>query len=102
MAAEAAVLGTPGIRFNDFVGKLGYLEELEHKYKLTFGIKTAFPDKLLNKVEDILNVPDIDEVWRKRREYMLNNTIDVGLFFNVVFRGISGKPRKNEEKSGSR
>ncbi len=35
MIAEAAVLGTPSIRFNDFVGKLGYLEDLEHKYGLT-------------------------------------------------------------------
>ncbi len=37
IAAEKAVLGTPALRFNDFVGKIGYLEELEHKYGLTFG-----------------------------------------------------------------
>ena len=43
MAAESAVLGTPSIRYNDFVGKLGYLEELEHKYGLTYGIRTTEP-----------------------------------------------------------
>ena len=40
MTAEAAVLGIPALRFNDFVGRLGYLEELENKYELTFGFKT--------------------------------------------------------------
>ncbi|MFI5142291.1 MAG: DUF354 domain-containing protein, partial [Bacteroidia bacterium] len=34
MTAEAAVLGTPAIRFNDFVGELSYLEELEHTFEL--------------------------------------------------------------------
>ena len=29
MAAEAAVLGTPSLRFSDFTGKLNYLNELE-------------------------------------------------------------------------
>ena len=47
MTAEAAVLGTPSLRFNDFVGKLGYLEELERKYGLTFGIKTSQPENCI-------------------------------------------------------
>ena len=38
MAVEAAMLGTPSLRFNDFAGKIGVLEELEHKYELTFAI----------------------------------------------------------------
>ena len=29
MAAEAGVLGVPFVRFNDFVGRIGYLRELE-------------------------------------------------------------------------
>ena len=29
MAAEAGVLGVPFVRFNDFVGRLSYLHELE-------------------------------------------------------------------------
>ena len=39
MAAESGVLGVPFIRFNDFVGKIGYLRDLEDNYKLGFGIK---------------------------------------------------------------
>ncbi|MCU0288706.1 MAG: DUF354 domain-containing protein, partial [Acidobacteria bacterium] len=40
MTSEAAVLGTPALRCNSFVGKISYLEEQEHKYGLTYGFKT--------------------------------------------------------------
>jgi predicted glycosyltransferase len=80
MAAEAAVLGTPSIRFNDFVGKLGYLEELEQKYHLTYGIRTSEPQKLYDKVEELLNTPNLKEEWQKRRDKLLKDKIDVTAF----------------------
>jgi len=80
MAAEAAVLGTPSIRFNDFVGKLGYLEELEHKYGLTYGIKTSEPQKLYIKIQELLNTPSLKEKWQDRRKKMLSEKIDVTAF----------------------
>lgn len=80
MAAEAAVLGTPSIRFNDFVGKLGYLEELEHDYGLTYGIKTSEPEKLYKKIEELLEIPNLKEEWQKRRQKMLSEKIDVTAF----------------------
>lgn len=80
MAAEAAVLGTPSLRFNDFVGKLGYLEELEHKYGLTYGIKTSDPGELLKKIKDMLSTPDLKQEWQHRRQKMLSEKIDVTAF----------------------
>jgi len=80
MTAEAAVLGTPALRFNDFVGRLGYLEELEHTYGLTYGFRTSEPDKLLEKLQELLNTPNLKEEWRKRRERMLADKIDVTAF----------------------
>ena len=80
MAAEAAVLGTPALRYNDFVGKLGYLEELEHKYGLTYGIKTLHPEKLYQKIEELLDTPNLKEVWQNRRQKMLSEKIDVTAF----------------------
>lgn len=38
MAAESGVLGVPFVRFNDFVGRIGYLRELEDVYELGYGI----------------------------------------------------------------
>jgi len=80
MAAEAAVLGTPSIRFNDFVGRLGYLEELEHKYGLTYGIKTSEPELLFRKIDELLSIPNLKTEWQKRGEKMLSEKIDVTAF----------------------
>lgn len=80
MAAEAAVLGTPALRFNDFVERLGYLEELEHKYELTYGIKTSEPEKLYQKIEELLKTPNLKEEWQNRRNKMLSEKIDVTAF----------------------
>jgi predicted glycosyltransferase len=76
MTAEAAVLGTPAIRFNDFVGELSYLEELEHVFHLTIGIKTNEPEMLIEKIKELLNMPDLKEVWVIRRKYMLDKSIN--------------------------
>ena len=85
MAAEAAVLGTPAIRFNDFVGELGYLEELEHTYDLTYGILTKDEEKLFQKVEELVNKEGLKEEWKKKREFMLKDTIDVCEFMTWLF-----------------
>ncbi len=77
MIAEASVLGTPSIRINDFVGKLNYLEELEHNYRLTYGIKTSESDKFLSKVDDLLVFPNIKNEWLIRKNNMLTDKIDV-------------------------
>jgi len=85
MAAEAAVLGTPSIRFNDFVGKLGYLEELEHRYQLTYGISTQESEKLLSKVNELLEDANLLETSRTRREKMLRESDDVAQLWENYF-----------------
>jgi uncharacterized protein len=50
MCAEAGILGCPFIRFNDYVGKIGYLDELENVYRLGIGIKTTQQRLLLESV----------------------------------------------------
>lgn len=81
MAAEAAVLGIPSIRYNNFVGKLGYLEELESKYSLTIGIKQGEKEKLLTALTDTLRSEDLKTVWKKRRQKMLDEKINVTDYF---------------------
>ncbi|MBI4649233.1 MAG: DUF354 domain-containing protein [Bacteroidia bacterium] len=80
MAMEAAVLGIPGIRFNDFVGKISVLNELENKYKLSIGIKSSEPDKLFNKVKELLSEKNIKQKWQARKEKLLKNKINVADF----------------------
>lgn len=94
MAAEAAVLGTPALRFNDFVGRLGYLEELEHKYKLTFGVPTNEPEYLIEKVKEIAEDKESKIKWEERRKYMLSETIDVAAYWTDFFENYPESTKK--------
>ena len=81
MTAEAAVLGTPALRFNDFVGRLSYLEELEHCYGLIRGIPTSEPSRLLDTISEWLGKKDQKKEWQMKQEKMLKEKIDVTAFF---------------------
>ena len=75
MAQEAALMGTPSLRYNDFVGRIGVMEELEHKYGLTFGISPDHPEKLLHKAEDLATLKD-KKFFRDKAQAMLAEMID--------------------------
>ena len=83
MAAEAGVLGVPFVRFNDFVGRIGYLNELEDVYHLGVGVKASeegAAEKMYEVVEDILALPNLKEEWEARRQKMLSEKIDYARF----------------------
>jgi len=80
MTNEAAVLGTPSIRLNSFVNRISYLKEQEEKYKLAFGFKPEEFNKMLLKVDELLNMPDLGGIWLNRRKKMLSEKIDVTKF----------------------
>ena len=81
MAVEAAMLGTPSIRVNDFAGKISVLEELEHRYELTFAFPPSEPQRVYDKVEALLSMDDLRGVFQQRRQKMLSEKIDVAAFF---------------------
>lgn len=82
MANEAAMLGVPSLRFNDFVGEkgIGVMEEMEHVYGLTYGISSREPEKLYARVEELLTMPRLREEFQERRKKMLSDKIDATLF----------------------
>lgn len=103
MAAEAGVLGTPFVRFNDFVGRLSYLHELEAPtdytprkdgyipvvdkhvpdeihYSLGYGHKTADVEGFYNSIAKWLAIPNRKEICAQRREKMLSEKIDYAKF----------------------
>ena len=81
MCVEAALLGTPSVRYSDFAGRIGVLEELEHKYGLTYGIRVSEVDKLYEKIRELLKTKDLKEKWQKKRQKMLEDKIDVTAFW---------------------
>lgn len=82
MAAEAGVLGTPFIRYNDFVGKIGYLKELEEKYELGFGFKTDQSEMMIEKLKELVKINEIKKTWIPKKEKMLSEKIDVASFMS--------------------
>jgi len=87
MAAEAGVLGIPFIRFNDFVGRIGYLNELEEKYVLGYGIRPNNPELLFQKVEELLQMKNRQMVFQDRRKKMLEDKIDFAKFLTWFIEG---------------
>ncbi len=83
MAVESCMLGVPAIRFNDFVEekKISVLEELEHVYGLTYAIPSSQPERLYNKIDELLSMPRLKEEWGLRRMKMLSQKIDVTAFY---------------------
>ena len=100
MAAEAGVLGVPFVRFNDFVGRIGYLRELEDVYELGYGIHatplatdspiyrndgSAQPsgvEELYKRVEQLVSMPSDERraTFQSRRQKMLSEKIDCAKF----------------------
>lgn len=80
MAIEAAVLGTPAIRCNTFVGRCSVLQELEHKYQLTFGFLPSQFKKMTAKIQELLSIPDLKEQWQTKIEKMLKEKINLSIW----------------------
>lgn len=100
MAAEAGVLGVPFVRFNDFVGRIGYLRELEDVYELGYGIhatplasdspirrndgslQPSGVEELYKRVEQLVAMPSDERraSFQSRREKMLSDIIDCAKF----------------------
>lgn len=82
MTSEAAVLGTPSIRCNTFVGRIHYLEEEEHRYRLTYGFRPENNEAMFSRVNELLamGTAALKAEWAKRRAVLLSDKIDYTAF----------------------
>ena len=122
MAAEAGVLGVPFVRFNDFVGRIGYLRELEDVYELGYGIhatplvesqelrakshemirradgsvQPSGVEELYKRVEQLVAMPSDERraTFQSRRQKMLSEKIDCAKFLTYF---IENYPQSMEE-----
>lgn len=76
MIRESAVLGTPSIRCNTFVGRLSVIENLQNN-GLTCGFLPKDFDKLLECLDSWLANDKIQEQWRQKRDEFINQSVDL-------------------------
>ena len=98
MVSEGAVLGVPGI-YLDNTGRY-YTKELEEKYGLVFNFSETEADqgKALQKAVELLKNPNIKVEWRKRRQKMLSEKIDVTAFLVWFVENYPESARVMKEK----
>jgi predicted glycosyltransferase len=80
MSMEAAMLGVPSLRYSSLAGRISVLEELEHRYGLTFGIPAGDEEQLIAKLKNLLSTKDLQKEFQARRQKMLSEKIDVTAF----------------------
>jgi predicted glycosyltransferase len=81
MTSEAAVLGVPAVKCNSFAGKLSIPNELESKYQLCFSFLPENSDDFFMKINELLQTPNLKEIFRQRKDIMLADKIDVTKFY---------------------
>lgn len=80
-ASEGAILGVPSIYVSNT--RRGYLDELEEKYDMAYTISNK--DEVLNKAIPLLEKDNLKDIWRSKREKMLEDKIDtVEFMVNVI------------------
>jgi uncharacterized protein len=80
MTTEAAVLGTPVVRCNNFVGRndMGNFSELENKYDLIYSFRDS--DQAIRKATELIKQPDLKIQWVRKRHKLIEDKIDVTQF----------------------
>ena len=111
MAMEAAVLGVPSIRFNDFVGRIGVMAELEDGnlngqqvpcYNLGIGIKASEEgsvEKLYTVVKQLMAMDAMERknLWAERRQRMLADKIDYAKFLTWYLENYPASAKETKQ-----
>jgi len=94
MATEAAILGTPVVRCNNFVSPhdMGNFVELENKYGMMYSLRKT--SDAVEKAESLIQNTDLKKQWSIKRQNLLNDKTNFTKFFlNVIDDYSQGKDR---------
>lgn len=99
MTTEAALLGTPSLRCNTFVGRITVLEELEHRHRLVVGVRPDEFPRVLAQMDEWLCHEDLKGDWQRRRDAMLAQCQDVSKFMIELFERLHTRsPGRRSQK----
>jgi Uncharacterized protein conserved in archaea len=86
MCAEACVLGTPSIEIDDWFADFEQYKILSKKYKLLNGFYPRQDSEIFNYIDEILSLPNLNEIYSSRREVFLKDHIDLSKFMTWLFK----------------
>jgi len=77
MATEAALLGIPSLRYNSFVGEndMSNFIKLEKELGLLYNFNSF--EKLLKKLREFMNNPELKKEWMEKRRGYFKNMADI-------------------------
>ncbi len=80
MATEGALLGTPTVRCNSFVGPkdMGNFVDLEKKHGLIFNINDR--TKAIDKAVELVQRKDLAAAWQQKMNSFMSSSIDINNF----------------------
>lgn len=93
MASEAAVLGTPSFRCNDFAGIINVMDEKEN-YNLLFSYSSNEFDSMIKKIKSMVFDEKNKIKFQKRRKNLLNDKINLSSFLKDFFMNYPLLPKK--------
>lgn len=95
MVTEAALLGTPAIRSNSFVGDsdMGNFKDLEEN-KLIYNLREF--EEVLEKAIKIIRKPEIGAEWKIRRDEYLNNKVNLTNLITDIAMGAADGEKEVE------
>ncbi len=79
MCSEAALLGTPTFRCNDFKGKINVMDDKD-KYGLMSSYRSDEFELMIDQIEEVLLEENLKESYKAKKDKMLIDKIDVGKF----------------------
>jgi len=85
MCTEAAVLGTPAVEFDEYFYEIEQMLEIEKKYQLIHCFRTHQLADFLEKISELITTKDLKNIYKERRQKLLNETMDVSSFLIWLF-----------------
>ncbi len=93
MITESALLGTPAIRCNTFIGRSSVLDEIENKYRLAHGFLPSQFAAMLETIDALLTNPHAKAECQDKRNGLLRDKVDVTAWM-LDFIENQGRPAK--------
>lgn len=102
MATEAALLGTPVVRYNSFVGPNDACNfiELEQKYNLIYSFQNA--EQAIQKSFELIKQPDLKTQWANKLQKLIEDKINVTHFLTDFIINYPESFFKHKDRDGIR